>query len=60
MRVQREISNKRRKSLIDSGLVYVGDKRVKIARALMDEDTKFRVEKIEDIEVYMRIELLWL
>ncbi len=48
---QRDISNKRAKELIDSGLVYVGDKRVKIARAMMEEDTKFRVEKIEDIEV---------
>jgi len=48
---QRGISNKRAKELIDSGLVYVADKKVKIARALMPFDTKFRVESIDDIEV---------
>ena len=41
---QLEISNKRAKELIDRGLVYVGDKKVKIARAVMPSDTKFRVE----------------
>ncbi len=49
---QLDISGKRAKELIDRGLVYVGDKKVKIARAPMREDTKFRVElpaKIEKI-----------
>lgn len=48
---QRQISNKKAKELIDSGVVYVGDKKVKIARALMDKNTKFRVESIEKIEI---------
>ena len=41
---QLNISGKRAKELIDRGLVYVGDRKVKIARAIMSEDTKFRVE----------------
>lgn len=41
---QLEISGKRAKELIDRGLVYVGDRKLKIARAIMPEDTKFRVE----------------
>ena len=41
---QLQISGKRAKELIDRGLVYVGDRKVKIARAPMSEDTKFRVE----------------
>jgi len=47
---QQKISNKRAKELIDSGLVYVGDKRVKIARALMPFNTKFRVEEVDSVE----------
>ena len=42
--LQLGISGKRAKELIDRGLVYVGDRKVKIARAVMSEDTKFRVE----------------
>ncbi len=41
---QLNISGKRAKELIDRGLVYVGDKKLKIARAVMPNDTKFRVE----------------
>lgn len=48
---QKQISNKKAKELIDSGVVYVGDKKIKIARALMNKDTKFRVEKIDKIEI---------
>lgn len=48
---QKEISNKKAKELIDKGLVYVGDQKVKIARAEIADDTKFRVEKLEDIKV---------
>jgi len=42
--LQLEISGKRAKELIDRGLVYVGDKKLKIARAVMPDDTIFRVE----------------
>ena len=45
------ISGKRAKELIDRGLVYVGDKKLKIARAVMDDDTKFRVEMPKKIEI---------
>jgi len=48
---QLDISGKRAKELIDRGLVYVGDKKVKIARAVMPLNTKFRVEMPEKIEV---------
>jgi 23S rRNA pseudouridine1911/1915/1917 synthase len=48
---QLQISGKRAKELIDRGLVYVGDRKVKIARAIMSSDTKFRVELPANIEV---------
>ncbi len=48
---QLQISNKRAKELIDRGLVYIGDKKVKIARALVNVGTKFRVEMPSKIEV---------
>jgi 23S rRNA pseudouridine1911/1915/1917 synthase len=48
---QEEISNKKAKELIDRGLVYVLDRKVKIARANMPEDTRFRVEKINRVEI---------
>ena len=48
---QLDISNKRAKDLIDRGLVFVGDRQVKIARAELDTQTKFRVEYPSDIEV---------
>ena len=41
---QLNMSGKRAKELIDRGLVYVGDKKLKIARAVMPDDTIFRVE----------------
>jgi len=47
----KEISNKKAKELIDRGLVYVGDKKIKIARAPMPEDTFFRIEMPEDIQI---------
>ncbi len=55
---EREISNKRAKELIDRGLVYIGDKKVKIARAEVSEDTKFRVEMPDDIEIIYQDENL--
>jgi 23S rRNA pseudouridine1911/1915/1917 synthase len=48
---QLDISNKKAKDLIDRGLVFVGDRQVKIARAELDSQTKFRVEYPSDIEV---------
>jgi len=48
---QEEISNKKAKDLIDRGLVYVTDRKVKIARAMMPEDTRFRVEQIEAVDI---------
>ncbi len=48
---ERGISNKKAKELIDRGIVYIGDKKVKIARADVSEDTKFRVEIPEEIKV---------
>lgn len=45
------ISNKKAKELIDRGLVYVEDKKVKIARAEIHTDTLFRIEYPDDIEI---------
>ncbi len=45
--LQEGISNKKAKELIDRGLVYVGNKKVKIARGEIDSKTKFRVESIQ-------------
>ena len=56
---QLEISGKRAKELIDRGLVYVGDRKLKIARAQLPEDTKFRVEMPSKIAIiYEDSELL--
>jgi 23S rRNA pseudouridine1911/1915/1917 synthase len=44
---QEGISNSQAKSMIDRGLVYVGNKKVMIARGEIDERTIFRVQKIE-------------
>lgn len=48
---QEEISNNQAKELIDRGLVYVGDKKVKIARAEISDDTQFRIEYPSEIEI---------
>ncbi len=45
------ISNNKAKELIDRGLVYVEDKKVKIARAEINTDTIFRIEYPDDIEI---------
>jgi len=45
--LQEGISNKKAKELIDRGVVYVGNKKVMIARGEIDTKTTFRVEKIE-------------
>ena len=44
---QEGISNSQAKSMIDRGLVYVGNKKVMIARGEIDVKTVFRVQKIE-------------
>jgi len=48
---QQGISNKKAKELIDRGLVFVDDRKVKIARAEINTETKFRIEYPEDIEI---------
>ncbi|RLA66036.1 MAG: RNA pseudouridine synthase [Epsilonproteobacteria bacterium] len=48
---QQDISNKKAKDLIDRGLVYVEDKKVKIARAQLHTETIFRIEYPADIEI---------
>jgi len=49
--LQEGISNKKAKELIDRGLVYVLDKKIKIARANMPETTRFRVESIDKVDI---------
>jgi len=49
--IQQGISNKKAKELIDRGLVFVEDKKVKIARADIHTETFFRIEHPEDIEI---------
>ncbi|WP_294955003.1 RluA family pseudouridine synthase [Sulfurovum sp.] len=48
---QQGISNNKAKELIDRGLVFVDDRKVKIARAEISTETKFRIEYPEDIEI---------
>ncbi len=48
---QEGISNKKAKELIDRGLVYVGDQKVRIARAEMPDETKFRIEEPADVRI---------
>lgn len=45
--MQEGISNSQAKSMIDRGLVYVGNKKVMIARGDIDVKTVFRVQKVE-------------
>ncbi len=48
--LQENISNNQAKSLIDRGLVYVGNKKVMIARGEIDAKTNFKVHKVEKIK----------
>jgi len=48
---QQSISNKKAKELIDRGLVFVDDRKVKIARAEINTETKFRIEYPDEIEI---------
>ncbi|GAB6045351.1 RluA family pseudouridine synthase [Caminibacter profundus] len=47
---QEGISNRAAKELIDRGLVYAKDKKVKIARGLLPINTKFKIEKVPEIK----------
>ncbi len=48
--LQEGISNKAAKEMIDRGIVYIGNKRVVIARGEVDIKTKFKVQNIQKIE----------
>jgi len=48
--LQEGISNSQGKSLIDRGLVYVGNSKVMIARGELDEKTMFIVHKVQKIK----------
>ncbi|MCX6077849.1 MAG: RNA pseudouridine synthase [Campylobacterales bacterium] len=47
--LQEGVSNTQAKSMIDRGLVYVGNKKVMIARGELDEKTMFIVQKVQKI-----------
>jgi 23S rRNA pseudouridine1911/1915/1917 synthase len=47
---QEGISNRAAKELIDRGLVYARDKKIKIARGLLPKNTRFKVIKIPEIK----------
>jgi len=49
--VQMGLSNSKAKELIDRGVVYVGNKKVAIARGELLVDTKFRVLKLHSVDV---------
>ncbi|MFA6138490.1 MAG: RNA pseudouridine synthase [Sulfurimonas sp.] len=48
--LQEGVSNTQAKSMIDRGLVYVGNKKVMIARGELDEKTMFIVQKVQKIK----------
>jgi len=48
--LQERVSNSQAKSMIDRGLVYVGNKKVMIARGELDAQTAFKVQKIEKMK----------
>jgi 23S rRNA pseudouridine1911/1915/1917 synthase len=48
---QEGISNRRAKELIDRGLVYTHDRKVKIARGLLPVNTRFKIEKVNKPKV---------
>ncbi len=49
--IQEGISNKKAKELIDRGLVYYLDKKIKVARAMMPNDTFFRIESLDSVKI---------
>jgi 23S rRNA pseudouridine1911/1915/1917 synthase len=48
--LQEGMSNSKAKSMIDRGLVYVGNKKVIVARGELNTKTMFRVQKVEKIK----------
>ncbi len=48
--IQENISNRSAKELIDKGVVYIGNKKVAIARGEVKVDAKFKIKKIEKIK----------
>ncbi|WP_457560985.1 RluA family pseudouridine synthase [Caminibacter sp.] len=48
---QEGISNRRAKELIDRGMVYTHDRKIKIARGLLPVNTRFKIEKVEKPKV---------
>ncbi len=48
---QEKISNSKAKELIDKGLVYVGNKKILIARGEIGVDTKFNIKEVAKIKV---------
>ncbi len=48
---QEGISNRAAKELIDRGLVYTHDRKIKIARGLLPVNTRFKIEKIPNPKV---------
>ena len=48
---QEGISNSKAKDLIDRGLVYVGNRKVVIARGNVSAKTKFRIESVEKVKI---------
>ena len=46
---QEGISNRKAKELIDRGLVYVRDRKLKIARGLLPINSRFKIEKVPEI-----------
>ncbi len=47
---QENISNRAAKDLIDRGVVFIGNKKIEIAREDVKIDSKFKIQKIEKIE----------
>ncbi len=48
--IQKNISNRSAKDLIDRGVVYAKGKKVLVARALMKADTKFSIKNISKVD----------
>ncbi len=48
---QEGISNSKAKALIDRGLVYVGNRKLQVARGEISDKSTFRIDTIADIEI---------
>jgi len=49
--IQLGFSNSKAKELIDRGIVYAGNKKIIIARGQLPIDTKFRILKLQNVEI---------